>query len=332
MAITFGINGFGRIGKLCLHLAINKNYNVKHINAPGKTLDDIIYALKYDTIFQKLATAKKHPEKNGVIVVFSNNKEYEIKITTERKPEDIKWEINFLIESSGVFKTRSEIEKHNVEYVILTCPSKELNMYVYGVNHENLKKGEKIISNASCTTNCLAPIVKVLHDNFIIEEGLMSTIHSVTGTQSVVDKTNDKRISRSVLNNIIPSTTGAALAVTKVIPSLKGKLTGMSYRVPVIDVSVVDLTVKFKKETSLEKIKKIIKETADPKILGITEDNVVSSDFIRDSRSSIFDFGASIELNNTFFKIVCWYDNEYGYSCRVMDLISEVIKVNELDL
>ncbi|XP_040582511.1 uncharacterized protein [Lepeophtheirus salmonis] len=326
--LTIGINGFGRIGKICFTLCIQNNLNVTKINSPNKTVDDFLYSLKYDTVFKTLLKAEKIDDSS--IKVFSETKKCVISLLNNENPEDVDWNTDFLLECSGKFKNVDGLKNVNSKFIILSYPSPDIDMFVFGVNHKEIKKNTKIISNASCTTNCLGPITKILHDNFVIEEGLMKTVHSVTSSQPVVDKTKNSRRMRSILNNIIPTTTGAAKAVTKIIPELKNKLTGIAFRVPVLDSSVVDLTVKIKKPTTLEEIRQKIEEQADPHILGITTENVVSSDFIGDQRSSIFDLNASIMLNDKFFKIICWYDNEYGYSNRMIDLLKYSAKINEL--
>ncbi|KAL0265863.1 UNVERIFIED_CONTAM: hypothetical protein PYX00_011580 [Menopon gallinae] len=248
----------------------------------------------------------------------------ESKILSERSPANINWEnVDVVIEASGVFLTLSDCDGHlkTAKRVIITAPSPNATMYVYGVNHSEYK-GEKIISNASCTTNCLAAIAKVVHENFGIDEGLMTTVHATTNSQHVVDTCAAKRSKRSCFN-IIPASTGAAKALSKVIPALEGKMTGMAFRVPVLNVSVVDLTVRLERATTLEKILEKVKDAAKGDMKGVlcyTDEEVVSGDYNRCGMSCVFDYKASIALNDKFFKLVCWYDNEYGYSCRVVDM------------
>ncbi len=323
--IKIGINGFGRIGRLAFRAAIEKeNVQVVAIN-DLLDVDYLAYLLKYDSVhgrFKGTVTTK-----DGKLIVNGN----EIRITAERNPADIQWNkvgVEYVVECTGFFttmdKAKAHLEDKGVKRVILSAPSKDAPTFVMGVNHKELKSSDTIISNASCTTNCLAPLAKVIHNNFGIEEGLMTTVHAATSTQKTVDGPSDKWTrGRAAMNNIIPTTTGAAVAVTKVIPSLKGKLTGMAFRIPTADVSVVDLTVKTSKETSLEAINKVISEAAEGElkgILGYESDPLVSQDFVSDTRTSIFDATASIALNSTFFKLVAWYDNEFGYANKLIDL------------
>jgi glyceraldehyde 3-phosphate dehydrogenase len=332
--IKVGINGFGRIGRLAFRASVLRN----DIDIVG--INDLIdveymaYMLKYDTIhggFKGTVSVK-----DGHLVVNGNT----IRVTAEKDPANLKWNevgAEYVIESTGLFLTREKAEAHlkaGAKRVILSAPSKDdTPMFVPGVNHTTYKKEMDIISNASCTTNCLAPITKVLHDNFGIVEGLMTTVHSTTATQKTVDgpSAKDWRGGRAASGNIIPSSTGAAKAVTKVIPELKGKLTGMAFRVPTLNVSVVDLTCRLEKATDYDAIKAAMKkasETTLKGILGYTEDEVVSSDFIGDARTSIFDAKAGIMLNANFVKIVAWYDNEWGYSCKVVELVRHMAKVD----
>jgi glyceraldehyde 3-phosphate dehydrogenase len=286
------------------------------------------YMLRYDSIHGQFKGSIE--VKNGKLVVNGNA----IRITAEKDPANLKWNeigAEYVIESTGLFLDKAKAELHlkaGAKKVVLSAPSKdETPMFVYGVNHKSYKKEMDIISCASCTTNCLAPITKVLHDNFVMVEGLMTTVHSTTATQKTVDgpSAKDWRGGRAASGNIIPSSTGAAKAVTKVIPELKGKLTGMSFRVPTLDVSVVDLTCRLEKATDYEAIKAAMKKASENElkgILGYTEDEVVSSDFIGDPRTSIFDAKAGIMLNANFVKIVSWYDNEWGYSSKLLDVIA----------
>lgn len=316
--LRVGINGFGRIGKIVYQVFVKRNIRVSVINDPFAKPEDIEYALKYDTAFGRSGTEVRRSG-NRITVCGM-----ESKILCERSPANINWEnADVVIEASGVFLTLSDCEGHlnTAKRVIITAPSPNAAMYVYGVNHSEYK-GEKIISNASCTTNCLAAIAKVVHESFGIEEGLMTTVHAITNSQRAVDTCAAKRTKRSCFN-IIPASTGAAKALSKVIPALEGRMTGMAFRVPVLNVSVVDLTVRLERSASLEAILEKVKDAAKGGMKGVlcyTEDEVVSGDYNGCSLSCIFDYKASIALNDKFFKLVCWYDNEYGYSCRVVDM------------
>jgi glyceraldehyde 3-phosphate dehydrogenase len=330
--MKIGINGFGRIGRLAFRAAIERpDIEVVGINDLVEP-DYMAYMLKYDST---------HGPFKGTIAVEGghlvvNGKT--IRVTAERDPANLKWgEVGaeVIIESTGLFLTKETAQKHidaGAKKVVMSAPAKDdTPTFVMGVNHKKLTAQDTIVSNASCTTNCLAPIAKVLNDNFGIEEGLMSTVHAVTATQKTVDSPSAKdwRGGRGAYQNIIPSSTGAAKAVTLVIPELKGKLTGMSFRVPVADVSVVDLTVRLKKGASYEEIKKAMKTASEGElkgILGYTEDDVVSEDFKGDARTSIFDAKAGIALNDNFVKVVSWYDNEWGYSNKLIDMVHEVGK------
>jgi len=289
----------------------------------------MVYLLKHDSTHGAFHGDFSHDGEYFVV----NGKR--IKVFTERNPQDIKWGeagADIVVESTGVFTEGEKAALHlqgGAKKVVISAPSSSAPMFVVGVNEKTYKSDQKVVSNASCTTNCLAPIAKVLHDNFGIVEGLMTTVHSTTATQPTVDAASKKdyRGGRSAMNNIIPAATGAAKAVTKVIPALEGKLTGMAFRVPTIDVSVVDLTVRLEKPASYAQIKAVVKAASEGElkgILGYTEDEVVSTDFIHDKRSSIFDAGAGISLNDNFVKVVCWYDNEWGYSNRVLDLVAHI--------
>jgi glyceraldehyde 3-phosphate dehydrogenase len=327
--LKIGINGFGRIGRLVFRIiakrdgvevvAINDLLDVEHL----------AYLLKYDSVHGRFDGTVS--VKDGNLIV--NGKT--IRITAERDPKSIKWDAvgaDIVAECTGIFTTLETAQYHidgGAKKVVISAPSKDAPMFVMGVNHKDVKASDKIVSNASCTTNCLAPLAKVLNDSFGIEEALMTTVHATTATQLTVDGPSKKdwRGGRSAMLNIIPASTGAAKAVTKVIPELEGKLTGMAFRVPTADVSVVDLTVKLKKDTSYEGIKKAFKTASEGSlkgILGYTEESVVSQDFIGDPRTSIFDAGAGIELNSKFFKVVSWYDNEAGYSNKLVDLAQYV--------
>jgi glyceraldehyde 3-phosphate dehydrogenase len=324
--IKIGINGFGRIGRLAFRIATQReNIQVVGIN-DLLDVDYLAYMLKYDSVHGQFDGTID--VKDGKLIVNGN----EVRITAERNPEDLKWDeigAEYVIDATGLFKTKETAGKHlkaGAKKVIISAPSSDAPMFVMGVNHKELKADEQVFSNASCTTNCLAPIAKVLHDNFEITDGLMTTIHATTATQKTVDgpSMKDWRGGRAALHNIIPSSTGAAKAVGKVIPSLNGKLTGMSFRVPTMDVSVVDLTVNLRKSVSYDDICKAMKEASEGElkgILGYTEDMVVSQDFVGEPRTSVFDAHAGIALTDNFVKVVSWYDNEYGYSSKILDLL-----------
>ena len=323
--IKIGINGFGRIGRMVLRAAIDRN-DVEVV-AINDLLDikHLAYLLKYDSVHGK-CKADILSDDNSLIV---DGKK--IQISSERDPKKIEWDlkgVDVVLECTGIFTTLETAQLHvdgGAPKVVISAPSKDAPMYVMGVNHDEVDKNDLIISNASCTTNCLAPPIKVLNDSFGVEEALMTTVHAVTATQFTVDgpSKKDYRGGRSSLLNIIPASTGAAKAVTKVIPSLEGKITGMAFRVPTANVSVVDLTVKLSKETSYDEVMKTFKFASENKlkgILGYTEELVVSQDFIGDSRTSIVDAKAGIQLNSKFYKIISWYDNEAGYSNKLIDL------------
>ncbi|MFT4832852.1 MAG: glyceraldehyde 3-phosphate dehydrogenase [Psychroserpens sp.] len=327
--LKIGINGFGRIGRLVFRATVKRdNVDIVAIN-DLLDVDHLAYLLEYDSVHGRFDGTIE--VKDGHLVV--NGKT--IRITAERDPKNLKWDevgADVVAECTGIFTTLETAQYHidgGAKKVVISAPSADAPMFVMGVNHKSAKASDKIVSNASCTTNCLAPLAKVLHDNFGIEEGLMTTVHATTATQMTVDgpSRKDWRGGRSALLNIIPSSTGAAKAVGKVIPELNGKLTGMAFRVPTADVSVVDLTVKLEKETSYEEIKKVMKEASEGSlkgILGYTEEAVVSQDFIGDTRTSIFDAGAGIALSSKFVKVVSWYDNETGYSNKLVDLAEYV--------
>jgi glyceraldehyde 3-phosphate dehydrogenase len=324
--VKIGINGFGRIGRLVFRAAVQRDdVEVVGIN-DLINVDYMAYMLKYDSIHGRFKGSVEIAGGNLVV----NGKS--IRVTSERNPENLKWNevgAEYVVESTGLFLTQELAGAHlkaGARRVVLSAPSKDdTPMFVMGVNH-GAYAGETVISNASCTTNCLAPLAKVIHDKFGIVEGLMSTIHATTATQKTVDapSAKDWRGGRAAAGNIIPSSTGAAKAVGKVIPALKGKLTGMSFRVPTLDVSVVDLTCRLEKAATYDEIKAAVKHAADNElkgILGYTEDDVVSTDFVGDPRTSIFDAKAGISLNDRFVKLVSWYDNEWGYSNKVLDLV-----------
>ena len=323
--IKIGINGFGRIGRMVLRASLERDdVDVVAIN-DLLNIDHLAYLLKYDSVHGKCrADISVH---NNNLIINGN----EVFVSAERDPKNISWDsknVDVGAECTGIFTTLETAQYHidgGAPKVVISAPSKDAPMYVMGVNHNDLNKNDSIISNASCTTNCLAPLTKVLNDSFGIEEALMTTVHAVTATQFTVDgpSKKDYRGGRSSLLNIIPASTGAAKAVTKVIPSLEGKITGMAFRVPTANVSVVDLTVKLSKETSYEEVMKTIKKASESElhnILGYTEEAVVSQDFIGDSRTSIVDAKAGIQLNSMFYKIISWYDNEAGYSNKLLDL------------
>ncbi|MBI9035216.1 MAG: type I glyceraldehyde-3-phosphate dehydrogenase [Bacteroidales bacterium] len=328
--IKIGINGFGRIGRFVFRIAVaSENIEVVGIN-DLLDVDYIAYMLKYDST---------HGRFNGTISVqdgslIVNGKE--IRITAERNPADLKWDqvgADYVVESTGLFLTKESAKGHieaGAKKVIMSAPSKDdTPMFVMGVNQDKYNKDMQFVSNASCTTNCLAPIAKVLHDNFGILEGLMTTVHATTATQKTVDgpSMKDWRGGRGAGQNIIPSSTGAAKAVGKVIPELNGKLTGMAFRVPTPDVSVVDLTVRLEKGASYKEICQAMKQASEGAMAGVlayTEDAVVSNDFVGETCTSIFDAGAGISLNDNFVKVVSWYDNEMGYSAKVVELIKHM--------
>lgn len=325
--VKLGINGFGRIGRIVFRETFNRdNVEVVAIN-DLLDVEHLAYLLKYDSV---------HGRFNGKVEVkdgklFVNDKW--IRVTAQKDPKLIGWDdeavaVDVVAECTGIFTTLETAQAHidgGAKKVVISAPSADAPMFVMGVNHNEVKATDTIVSNASCTTNCLAPLAKVIHDNFGIVEGLMTTVHATTATQLTADgpSRKDWRGGRAASVNIIPSSTGAAKAVGKVIPALNGKLTGMSFRVPTVDVSVVDLTVKLAKETSYEEIMSVLKKASENEmkgILGFTEDDVVSQDFVGDARTSVVDAKAGIGLNSTFFKLVSWYDNEYGYSSKLIDL------------
>jgi glyceraldehyde 3-phosphate dehydrogenase len=330
--VKLGINGFGRIGRIVFRETFNRdNVEVVAINDLLE-VSHLAYLLKYDSV---------HGRFNGTVEVVNgelivNGKK--IRVTAAKDPSTLKWDevgVDVVAECTGIFTTLETANAHiqgGAKKVVISAPSADAPMFVIGVNHTQAKSSDTIVSNASCTTNCLAPLAKVIHDNFEIVEGLMTTIHATTATQLTVDgpSRKDFRGGRSALLNMIPSSTGAAKAVGKVIPELNGKLTGMSMRVPTADVSAVDLTVKLAKETTYDEIMAVLKKASENElkgILGYTEDDVVSQDFVSDPRTSIVDAKAGIGLNSTFFKIMSWYDNEYGYSSKMIDLSVHIAKL-----
>ncbi|XP_033014063.1 glyceraldehyde-3-phosphate dehydrogenase, testis-specific isoform X1 [Lacerta agilis] len=325
-----GINGFGRIGRLVLRACVEKGVKVVAINDPFIDVKYMVYMFKYDSTHGRFKGEVK--AEDGKLVVNGSK----ISVYQSMKPNEIPWGeagALYVVESTGVFLSVEKASAHltgGAKRVVVSAPSPDAPMFVMGVNHEKYDPSSmKVVSNASCTTNCLAPLAKVINDNFGILEGLMTTVHAYTATQKTVDGPSSKawRDGRGAHQNIIPASTGAAKAVGKVIPELNGKLTGMAFRVPVCDVSVVDLTCRLSKPATYAQIKEAVKKaTKGPMegILGYTEDEVVSTDFIGDNRSSIFDAGAGISLNDNFVKLISWYDNEYGYSCRVVDLLKHM--------
>ena len=335
MAIKVGINGFGRIGRLVFRASVeNPNIDVVGINDPFIDPEYMVYMLMYDTVHGRFKGTAEY--KDGAIIV--NGKE--IAVYACMNASEIPWSAcgaEYIVESTGVFTTTEKASAHftgGAKKVVISAPSADAPMFVMGVNQDAYKPEMKVVSNASCTTNCLAPLAKVIDDNFGILEGLMTTVHATTATQKTVDGPSKKdwRGGRGAAFNIIPSSTGAAKAVGKVIPKLNGKLTGMAFRVPTADVSVVDLTVRLEKATTYDEIKAAIKKAADGELTGVmgyTEDKVVSSDFIGDARTSIFDADAGIMLSPNFVKLVSWYDNEWGYSCKVLSLIEHMASVDK---
>ena len=329
MSLKIGINGFGRIGRLVFRSAMKQeDVTVVGVN-DLLDVEHLAYLLKYDSVHGKYDGTVEVVE--GDLVVDGHR----VKISAERNPSDIGWGdlgTDVVAECTGIFTTLEKAQAHidgGAKKVVISAPSADAPMFVVGVNHHEATADQTIVSNASCTTNCLAPIAKVLNDNFGIEEALMTTVHATTATQFTVDgpSRKDFRGGRSALVNIIPASTGAAKAVTKVIPALEGKLTGMAFRVPTANVSVVDLTVKVAKSTSYEEIKQVMKSASEgdlKNVLGYADEAVVSQDFVGDVRTSIFDAGAGIELNDKFFKIISWYDNECGYSNKLIDLAKHV--------
>ncbi|OWM74030.1 glyceraldehyde-3-phosphate dehydrogenase, cytosolic-like [Punica granatum] len=333
--IKIGINGFGRIGRLVARVALQRDdVELVAVNDPFITTEYMTYMFKYDSVHGQW---KHHDIKvqDSNTLLFG---EKPVAVFGIRNPEEIPWKeagAEFIVESTGVFTDKDKAAAHlkgGAKKVIISAPSKDAPMFVVGVNEKSYTPDLDIVSNASCTTNCLAPLAKVIHDKFGIIEGLMTTVHSITATQKTVDgpSMKDWRGGRAASFNIIPSSTGAAKAVGKVLPELNGKLTGMAFRVPTVDVSVVDLTVRLEKSASYDEIKAAIKAESEGSlkgILGYTEDDVVSTDFVGDNRSSIFDAKAGIALSPNFVKLVSWYDNEWGYSTRVIDLICHIASV-----
>lgn len=323
--VKIGINGFGRIGRIAFRIASERpDVEVVGIN-DLLDVEHLAYLLKYDSVHGKFKGSIE--VNNGNLVVNGNV----IRVTAERNPEDLNWDsigVDVVMECTGIFTTLDGAQKHitaGAKKVAISAPSADAPMFVMGVNHNDITSDNKIVSNASCTTNCLAPLAKVINDNFGLAEGLMTTVHAATATQFTVDGPSRKnyRLGRASLNNIVPASTGAAKAVGKVIPELNGKLTGMAFRVPTVDVSVVDLTCRLETSATFEEVKDAIKKASENDlkgILGYTDEGVVSQDFVSESKTSTFDANASIGLNNNFVKLISWYDNEYGYSSKLVDL------------
>ncbi|MCH7524067.1 MAG: type I glyceraldehyde-3-phosphate dehydrogenase [Bacteroidetes bacterium] len=323
--VKIGINGFGRIGRIAFRVAVNRpEIQIVGIN-DLLDVNHLAYLLKYDSVHGRFDGDIQVT--NGNLVVNGTT----IRVSAERNPEDLKWDevgADIVLDCTGIFTTLEGAGKHitaGAKKVVISAPSADAPMFVMGVNHKKITSEDTIVSNASCTTNCLAPLAKVINDKFGIVEGLMTTVHAATATQFTVDgpSRKDYRLGRASLNNIVPASTGAAKAVGKVIPELNGKLTGMAFRVPTVDVSVVDLTVRLEKSASFEEVKAALKDASENEmkgILGYTEEGVVSQDFVSDPRTSVFDANASIGLNDNFVKLVSWYDNEFGYSTKLVDL------------
>lgn len=323
--VKIGINGFGRIGRIAFRIASERpDVEVVGIN-DLLDVEHLAYLLKYDSVHGKF---KGSIEVNDGNLVVNGNV---IRVTAERNPEDLNWDsigVDVVMECTGIFTTLDGAQKHitaGAKKVAISAPSADAPMFVMGVNHNDITSDNKIVSNASCTTNCLAPLAKVINDNFGLAEGLMTTVHAATATQFTVDGPSRKnyRLGRASLNNIVPASTGAAKAVGKVIPELNGKLTGMAFRVPTVDVSVVDLTCRLERSATFDEVKDAIKKASENDlkgILGYTEEGVVSQDFVSESKTSTFDANASIGLNDNFVKLISWYDNEYGYSSKLVDL------------
>ena len=331
-----GINGFGRIGRLFFRAALERGdvEDIVAVNDPFIDVDYMIYMLKYDSAHGRFNG--KLEDKDGKLVVNG----HEVTVFNVMDPKEIPWKdvgVEYVLESTGLFTTMEKAAQHfegGAKKVIISAPSADAPMFVMGVNHQTYD-GNAIVSSASCTTNCLAPLTKVIHEHFGIVEGLMTTVHATTASQRTVDAHSKKdwRLGRASAGNIIPSTTGAAKAVGKIIPELNGKLTGMSFRIPTLDISVVDVTFRLAQETTYEEIKAAVREASEGElkgILGYTEEEVVSSDFIGDARTCIFDAKAGIALNNKFVKLIAWYDNEWGYSNKMLDLIAHMATVKEI--
>lgn len=335
MAIKIGINGFGRIGRLVFRAAVSQPdvYEVVGINDPFMDLDYMVYMIRYDSVHGRFAGDVS--TKDGKLVVNGR----EIAVFDKRSPEEIPWGTvggDYIVEATGVFTSQEQAGLHlkgGAKKVVVSAPAKGVPTFVYGVNHTTYTKDMTVVSNASCTTNCLAPLAKVIHENFGIEEALMTTIHAVTATQKTVDGPSPKnwRLGRGAYDNIIPSTTGAAKAAALVIPELEGKITGMAFRVPVSDVSVVDLTARLEKSATMDEIKEAVKKAAEGELKGILyycDEELVSSDMIGESHTSVFDANASMMLNPNFVKLIAWYDNEWGYSVKTLELVKHMAQID----
>ncbi|MDA9069719.1 type I glyceraldehyde-3-phosphate dehydrogenase [Flavobacteriaceae bacterium] len=331
--LKLGINGFGRIGRIAFRVAASRPNDIEVVGINDLLdVDHLAYLLKYDSVHGQFdGTISTN---NGNLVVNGN----EIRITAERNPEDLKWDAvgaEVVLDCTGIFTSLEGAQKHitaGAKKVAISAPSADAPMFVMGVNHKDITAADTIVSNASCTTNCLAPLAKVINDKFGIAEGLMTTVHAATATQFTVDgpSRKDYRLGRSSLNNIVPASTGAAKAVGKVIPELNGKLTGMAFRVPTVDVSVVDLTCRLEKSASWDEVKAALKDASENElkgVLGYTDEGVVSQDFVSEPRTSVFDANASMALNDNFVKLVSWYDNEFGYSTKLVDLAQHIASV-----
>ena len=331
--LKLGINGFGRIGRIAFRVAASRPNDIEVVGINDLLdVDHLAYLLKYDSVHGQFdGTISTN---NGNLVVNGN----EIRITAERNPEDLKWDAvgaEVVLDCTGIFTNLEGAQKHitaGAKKVAISAPSADAPMFVMRVNHKDITAADTIVSNASCTTNCLAPLAKVINDKFGIAEGLMTTVHAATATQFTVDgpSRKDYRLGRASLNNIVPASTGAAKAVGKVIPELNGKLTGMAFRVPTVDVSVVDLTCRLEKSASWDEVKAALKDASENElkgVLGYTDEGVVSQDFVSEPRTSVFDANASMALNDNFVKLVSWYDNEFGYSTKLVDLAQHIASV-----
>ena len=328
--LKIGINGFGRIGRIAFRVAASRGNDIEVVGINDLLdVDHLAYLLKYDSVHGQFDGTID--TKDGNLIVNGNT----IRVTAERNPEDLKWDAvgaDVVLDCTGIFTTLDKAQAHikaGAKKVAISAPSADAPMFVMGVNHKEITDADTIVSNASCTTNCLAPLAKVIHDKFGIAEGLMTTVHAATATQSTVDGVSrkDYRLGRASLNNIVPASTGAAKAVGKVIPSLNGILTGMAFRIPTVDVSVVDLTCRLEKPASWADVKQALKDASEGElagVLGYTEEGVVSQDFVSEPKTSTFDANASMALNDGFIKLVSWYDNEFGYSTKLIDLAQHI--------
>jgi len=328
--LKIGINGFGRIGRIAFRVAASRSNDIEVVGINDLLdVDHLAYLLKYDSVHGQFDGTID--TKDGNLIVNGNT----IRVTAERNPEDLKWDAvgaDVVLDCTGIFTTLDKAQAHIIagaKKVAISAPSADAPMFVMGVNHKQITADHKIVSNASCTTNCLAPLAKVINDKFGIAEGLMTTVHAATATQSTVDGVSrkDYRLGRASLNNIVPASTGAAKAVGKVIPELNGKLTGMAFRIPTVDVSVVDLTCRLEKPASWADVKAALKDASEGElngVLGYTEEGVVSQDFVSEPKTSTFDANASMALNDGFVKLVSWYDNEFGYSTKLIDLAQHI--------